>query len=384
MFTSYAIPTGGSYGQYLELDAAEQAYWEGMGARLMGLAGEVRQSDFDAVRQGIDPGSGEKVRQLAGQRDNSIALYDCVIAAPKSLSVMSLYDQRLLSAHHEGVSYAQRAMESLAMARVHNRDGSSEVRYTNNVVQAVYPHAYSRAGDVQRHTHLATINMTYDREAGQWKALNPHSVFEHSREISEVYRHIVAQRVEFLGYTIADRANGHGFEIAGVPAETLAKFSQRSAERDAAVAGFREHHGRGPTVRELTMLVRNHRPDKTALVPYNEAEFRESQLARLTPDENRQLMRLGETALERRILYEINVPHESYSYRGGDGQVGGDSGRYLPQPAAAVAQKDPDPERLQAAQKFAIADRLDHEPELRQHPWEWESERRYGWKQRAS
>lgn len=37
--------------------------WQGRGAELLGLAGEVQSEEFEALRQGLDPQSGEFLRQ---------------------------------------------------------------------------------------------------------------------------------------------------------------------------------------------------------------------------------------------------------------------------------------------------------------------------------
>ena len=54
-----------------------------------------------------------------------------------------------------------------------------------------------------------------------------------------------------LGYEIENQRDAKGrdagFEIHGVPQELLAKFSQRSRQRDEAIAAFVEQHGRKPT-----------------------------------------------------------------------------------------------------------------------------------------
>jgi len=46
----------------------------------------------------------------------------------------------------------------------------------------------------------------------------------------------------------ACKVESSGFEIRGVPQELLAKFSQRSRQRDATIAAFVERHGRKPTL----------------------------------------------------------------------------------------------------------------------------------------
>ena len=72
--------------------------WQGRGAELLGLAGEVKSEQFEAVRQGLDPQSGEFLRQRHSAdrigADGNIQsrgrnLYDFTISAPKSVSVMA-------------------------------------------------------------------------------------------------------------------------------------------------------------------------------------------------------------------------------------------------------------------------------------------------------
>jgi hypothetical protein len=47
-----------------------------------------------------------------------------------------------------------------------------------------------------------------------------------------------------------------GFEIAGFSQDLLDKFSQRSAQRDAAIQEFTNSRGRAPTDNEVAVLVR--------------------------------------------------------------------------------------------------------------------------------
>ena len=38
-------------------------HWQGRGAELLGLSGEVKSEQFEAIRQGLDPQTGEFLRQ---------------------------------------------------------------------------------------------------------------------------------------------------------------------------------------------------------------------------------------------------------------------------------------------------------------------------------
>jgi len=84
--------------------------WHGRGAELLGLSGPVDTGDFEALRQGLNPGTREflRVRRSAdrmGADGTKVAqgrsLYDFTISAPKSVSVLAIVggDERLIDAH---------------------------------------------------------------------------------------------------------------------------------------------------------------------------------------------------------------------------------------------------------------------------------------------
>src|SRR5271165_6415655 len=84
--------------------------WMGQGAQRLGLKGAVEMDQFDAIRQGLDPATGEflRPRQSAdrfntdGERTGTArSLYDFTVSAPKSVSIQSFLDPRLLDAHHQ-------------------------------------------------------------------------------------------------------------------------------------------------------------------------------------------------------------------------------------------------------------------------------------------
>ncbi|MDQ2843279.1 MAG: relaxase domain-containing protein, partial [Acidobacteriota bacterium] len=175
--------------------------WMGRGAQLLGLEGEVTMRQFDAVRQGHDPYTGEFLRQrqsadrfvtneLTGeleQRSSARNLYDFTVSAPKGVSVMSLYDPRLIQAHRTAVAETAAEMEGLAEAYV-RKDGAQGTRKTSNLVIAAYDHDTSRELDPQIHTHLVAGNLTFDAVEGRWKALAAFHIYQHRAYLTEVYR----------------------------------------------------------------------------------------------------------------------------------------------------------------------------------------------------
>jgi conjugative relaxase-like TrwC/TraI family protein len=278
--------------------------WQGRGAELLGLAGEVKQKDFESLREGLDPQSGEFLRQRKSadrvMPDGTIQshgrnLYDFTISAPKSVSVMASLggDKRLVTAHEKAVADALKEIESHAGARV-RLNKANDNRITGNMVIALYQHDASRELDPQIHTHAVAANLTYDNTEKRWKALQASEIYDRRSYLTEVYRNALAREVRSLGYEIEEkrdsRGKDQGFEIRGIPGELLTKYSQRSRQRDRAIKQFVDKTGRRPTDNEVAILVRDTRADK--LIEVSTEEVTRRQHSRLTREETRLLSRL--------------------------------------------------------------------------------------------
>jgi len=144
-------------------------------------------------------------------------------------------------------------------------------------------------------------NLTYDGAEGRWKALQASGIYERRAYLTEVYRNALAREARSLGYEIEDRhaSNGKdlGFEIKGVSKELLQRYSQRSEQRDQAIAEFIEANNRAPTDNEVAILVRESRADK--LVEMSSTEVHSRQQARLSPEERLSLDQVRGEALNR-------------------------------------------------------------------------------------
>jgi conjugative relaxase-like TrwC/TraI family protein len=286
-------------------------YWHGRGAAELGLTGEVRDAEFEAIRQGLHPTNGESLRPRQSvdrlSADGAVQsrgrhLYDFTISAPKSVSILAAVggDERLVDAHQRAVDDALTELETAAAARI-RIGGANDSRLTGNLVLAVYHHDTSRELDPQLHTHAVAGNLTYDGAEGRWKALQASDIYTQRAYLTEVYRNALAREVRALGYAIEDRRDGrgrdHGFEIGGVSEEVLRRYSQRSQQRDEAIAAFTSRTGRQPTDNEVAVLVRESRADK--LIAISPGEVRDRQLRRVTADEAHTLTELRRQALER-------------------------------------------------------------------------------------
>ena len=283
-------------------------HWQGRGAELLGLQGEVRSREFEAVREGLDPATGDFLRQRqsadrlapdGSTQSKARNLYDFTLSAPKSVSILATVggDERLVGAHQKAVSEALSELEVHAAARV-RLAGANENRATGNLVLAVYHHDTSRELDPQLHSHAVAANLTYDGAEDRWKALQASGIYEHRAYLTEVYRNALAREVRSLGYETEDRRDSKGrdlgFEVRGVSAVLVERYSQRSQQRDAAVAEFTERKGRRPSDNEVAVLVRETRMDK--LTKISTAELQSHQRERLTPEETINLTGLSKAA----------------------------------------------------------------------------------------
>ena len=223
--------------------------WQGRGAEMLGLAGEVQSEQFEALRQGVDPQSGEFLRQRHSA-DRTAAdgttqsrgrnLYDFTISAPKSVSIMAQLggDARLVEAHGKAVGETLTELEHRAASRV-RRDRANDNRITGNLVLAVYHHDTSRELDPQLHTHAVAANLTYDGAEGRWKALQASDIYEQRAYLTEVYRNALAREVRTLGYEIEDRRSAKGEDTWVLRSRvSLMSFSTNTVSAASSATGL--------------------------------------------------------------------------------------------------------------------------------------------------
>jgi conjugative relaxase-like TrwC/TraI family protein len=308
VLTIRAMTGGEGYAQrhlrqsdYYDQSRTVEGKWHGRGAELLGLKGEVTSEDFEAVRQGLDPQTGEFLRQRhsadriasdGAEQSKARSLYDMTLSAPRSVSVMAIVggDERLIAAHETAVREALEEAEKYSATRV-RLAGLNENRTTGNWIVASYTHDTSRQLDPQLHTHAVAANLTYDGTEGRWKALQASGLYERRSYLTEVYRNALAREVRALGYEVENRhdvrGRDKGFEIAGFSQDLLDKYSQRSAQRDTAILEFTNSRGRAPTDNEVAVLIRETRPDK--LQEISTERVRNLQQERLSPNERQTL-----------------------------------------------------------------------------------------------
>jgi conjugative relaxase-like TrwC/TraI family protein len=197
----------------------------------------VNEEAFLALCEGKNPATGQKLglrmntfRQGVGMDAvaNRRIFYDFAIAPPKSVSVVALYqDDRILDLHNRAVQKAMLELERFAEARV-RKGGLRAERITGNLVAATFRHDTSRELDPHLHTHCVVFNATFDPTESRWKALEVQSMYRAQKFATNLYRHELCKGLRALGYEIENSVTG--FEIKGVPASVIARFSKRNQQ----------------------------------------------------------------------------------------------------------------------------------------------------------
>jgi conjugative relaxase-like TrwC/TraI family protein len=289
-----------SHNDYYTQGELEPGRWIGLGAERLGLleGQAVDRKAFMELCDNLDPATGRRLTQRHNGEGNRRVFFDFTCSAPKSVSILAVTmdDERIVRAHQQAARIAAKELEQFAATRIRTQ-GAQEDRKTGNLVGAEFLHNSSRALDPQLHTHFTFFNATHDGHEQRWKALQTSAMFAASQYGTEVYRNELARKLNAIGYEVV--ATKKGFEIKGVPASLIKRFSKRSAERDKVIAEMERKLGRQLTRNEVSVAV--HRTRSRKLKGVSTEEVRERQLKQLSPQEAAALRSLKERASGFRI-----------------------------------------------------------------------------------
>src|SRR6266513_5115848 len=233
MLTHHAIENAGRASHYFS--AQDDYYskegrgiWLGLGARRLGLNGDVDPVRFRALLEGRLPDGRIIQRIFKASTSARRHGWDFTFSAPKSVAMQALIggDQAASEAHSKAVRETFALMESHAIARKKLK-GTSHRQVTGNLVAAAFQHELSRAKDPQLHTHVVVMNMT-ERHDGQWRALSNEELFKHTKLLGAAYRASLARNLQALGYEIRLTDKEGCFELAHISRTQIEEFSRRS------------------------------------------------------------------------------------------------------------------------------------------------------------
>lgn len=205
--------------------------WKGMGAVRLGLAGAIEKDDWDALCDNRDPNTGTTL--TARQKANRRIGYDFNFHVPKGVSLLYglTEDPRILEAFRDAVCDTMNDMEAEMQARVRKK-GRNEDRTTGNMVWGEFVHTTARpvdgVPDPHLHAHAFVFNTTFDGEEGRWKAGQFAGLKRDGRYFEAAFHSRLARGMAELGLPVVRTRKG--WELAGLAASTLRKFSRRTRE----------------------------------------------------------------------------------------------------------------------------------------------------------
>jgi conjugative relaxase-like TrwC/TraI family protein len=280
-------------------------HWRGEGAKRLGLAGEIKQADWDALCENRNPQTGERL--TARTRSDRTIGYDFNFHVPKSVSLLYgvTRDERILDAFREAVDGTMRSMEAEMAARV-RKGGKHENRLTKNMLWGEHIHFTARpiggVADPHLHAHCFVFSATHDDvegivKSGQFRGLNQDAPYFEAAFHSEF-----AGRLAQLGLPVERTLKG--WELAGVTLEMIDKFSRRTKqiEEVARKKGIEDPKAKS----ELGAKTRERKQKNLSMI-----DLRKEWMSRLTSQERDVL-----SSLEGKIGGDAAPPDETVAARG--------------------------------------------------------------------
>ncbi|HVA75379.1 MAG TPA: MobF family relaxase [Acidimicrobiales bacterium] len=265
---SVGIVASGGVGYYMQTVGsgvddyyarAEPGRWIGAGAADLGLAGEVRPGQVDALAGGRHPITEDPLGVTVGK----VAAFDLTFSAPKSVSLMAELAEpgtrhEFAQAHLAAVQATLRFIEDEGVLAGRRGHGGTRQIATQGAVAAAFEHRTSRAGDPQLHTHLLVFNRAKGAD-GLWRGIYGRRLFAWAKTAGYVYQAALrAELTERLGVAWQTPVNGMA-EIRGVPERALEAFSTRRAEIEAALAERGQATARSAQI--ATLATRGAKPE---------------------------------------------------------------------------------------------------------------------------
>ena len=210
--------------------------WGGKLADTLGLSGKVTKDAFDRMVDNLHPATGKGLTPRT--KDNRRVGYDFTVSVPKSASILRAFASgelagELDTARDRAIAGMMGEVEADMQTRV-RKGGQASDRTTGNMAWAAFHHTTSRPVDGQppdmhEHTHLLVFNATMDAEENRIKAGQFGNLKRDGEYYSAVFDSLYARELEKLGFAI-DRQGGKKWEVAGIPASMVGKFSKRTDE----------------------------------------------------------------------------------------------------------------------------------------------------------
>lgn len=233
-------------GRYYAVEGRAVGRWRGELAEHFGLTGTVSRADFERLCEGQDPRNGAQLVRRVRKHESTNgygdeietgghrAGCDITFSAPKSVSLAAFVggDERIKEAHAEAVTAALREVERYAQARL---GGNAKPETTGRLLFASFEHDAARPDEKDGlaapdlHTHNFAFNLTRT-EGGKIKPVQPFELYRSQKFGTAIYRAVLAERLQKLGYEIdVDQRTGAP-EIRGISREYIEAASPRQRD----------------------------------------------------------------------------------------------------------------------------------------------------------
>lgn len=210
----------------------ESKVWQGVGAEMLGLTGDVGKAEFKGLLAGRLP-DGEVFRSSIRNDSKTRIGIDFTFHAPKSVSMQALVsgDAGIIKAHDLAVTAAVAELEKRTQAR-EKINGKSYTQITGNLIVAKFRHETNREQEPHLHTHAVAINATR-RADGAWRALVNDELIKNPKLYGTIYKTILAAELEKQGYKL--RFEKDSFELAHISREQILGMSTRTQQINDAL-----------------------------------------------------------------------------------------------------------------------------------------------------
>lgn len=265
--------SGGAGMNYYTAEGNPPGRWLGSG--LHGL--DIRAGETATKRQAValfshmrHPNTLAQLGNKPGGRSDAangepVSGFDLTFRIPKSISVMwgvadRELQQQIEQAHDDAIALTMEWIEKYVLSTRSGSQGVASVA-TRGLVAISYKHFETRDGDPHLHTHVAVANRVQRALDGKWLTIDGQPLHRWAVAASEAHENMLLDLLhERLGmeFVERDRPEASGTravvaDIAGFPAELIAKFSSRRMalkEHEAQmVAQYVAEHGEEPDQR---------------------------------------------------------------------------------------------------------------------------------------
>jgi conjugative relaxase-like TrwC/TraI family protein len=238
--TAAAAYYGRTDGGYYLGDAGLRREVGGGLAGRLGLGPDADFVQFERLLGGQDPHSGGQL--TAKLVDGRLSGWDVTASVPKSVTLaIERGDARVRDALWEANRETMAELEGVIRTRV-RKGGLHDDRVTANACWFSFEHPETRPNrgdgmpDPDRHIHNVLLNLTYDPAEREVKAVKFRNVMDLRKWFDRRFDLRLSKKLADLGYGIETKYRSgkyFSWDIAGMPASAVKKFSRRGAEIDA-------------------------------------------------------------------------------------------------------------------------------------------------------